>query len=83
MVKRFWGRLVESVSGIKSVGTLGRAVGTVGAAVAFVYAFALNTAMAADVTVPDIGVDWGSVGTEAGTALGEVVIGLIGVVKIF
>ncbi len=81
MLKNLWGRVVGAVR------CVGEAVSTgAGKVVAFAVTVigvgkvaVMNTAAAADVAVPDIGVDWGSVGTNAGTALGEVVVGLIGV----
>ncbi len=80
MVKRFWGRLIGKVSGIKGVGTLGRAVGALCAVVAFVQVATMNTVMAAEaVDVPDLGIDWASIGTAAATTLGVVVVGLLGV----
>ena len=80
MVKRFWGRLIGKISGIKSVGTLGRAVGALCAVVAFVQVAAMNTVMAAEaVSIPDIGIDWADVGTKAAATIGIMVAGLIGI----
>ncbi len=80
MLKKLWGRVCSVFSGKKETGTLGRAVGAVCAAVAFVHVAMMNVVMAEDsVVIPDIGVDWADIGTKAGVALGAVVIGLIGV----
>ncbi len=82
MLKKVWGRVVSAVQGVgEAVSTGAGKVFAVGASVIGVgYAASMSTAMAADsISIPDIGVDWGSIGTSAGQALGEVVIGLVGV----
>lgn len=82
MVQKFRGWVCGKVEGVRGLATtgVGKVVGAVAVAVAFVQVLAMETVMAADaVTIPDIGVDWADVGAKAGTALGLVVIGLIGV----
>ncbi len=70
MLKKLWGRVSSG---------FGRVVGVACAAVAFVQCAVMGRVMAADVTVPDLGIDWAEIGTTAAAVLGAVVVGLIGV----
>ncbi len=70
MLKKVWGRVT---------GGIGRVVGVVCAVVAFVQVAGMKAVMAADVAIPDTGIDWADIGTKAGVALGAVIVGLIGV----